>query len=92
MQLRWRNAGPLAAFILSMQWASVAQSSQTAEQPPGRADGGAEVSLEEIVVTAALRSVPVADLPQSVTVLAGVVSAIVMLPALRRLRPRMIEG
>jgi hypothetical protein len=29
---------------------------------------------------------------QSVTVLASVVSAIVMLPALRRLRPRMIEG
>jgi iron complex outermembrane receptor protein len=30
---------------------------------------GADDSLEEIVVTAALRSVPVADLPQSVTVL-----------------------
>jgi outer membrane receptor protein involved in Fe transport len=68
MQLYWRNVWPLAAFLLSMQLTPVARSSETAG-PPSRPEAGADVSLEEIVVTAALRSVPVADLPQSVTVL-----------------------
>jgi iron complex outermembrane recepter protein len=69
MQLYWRNVWPHAAFLLLMQLAPVAHSSQTAVQAPARANAGADVSLEEILVTAALRSVPVADLPQSVTVL-----------------------
>jgi iron complex outermembrane recepter protein len=69
MQLYRRNVWPHAAFLLLMQFSPVAQSSQSAGLPAARPDLGADVSLEEIVVTAALRSVPVSDLPQSVTVL-----------------------
>jgi iron complex outermembrane receptor protein len=69
MQLYWRNVWPLAAFLLSMQLTPVAQSSQTAGQPSARPDLGADVSLEEIVVTATLRAAPAIEVPASVTVL-----------------------
>src|SRR6202051_666546 len=58
MQLRWHNAGPLAAFLLSMQF-----------PPAARPNAGADVSLEEIVVTATLRTAPAIEVPASVTVL-----------------------
>jgi iron complex outermembrane recepter protein len=69
MQLYWRNVGPHAAFLLLMQLAPVAHSSETAVQSPARADAGADVSLEEIVVTATLRTAPAIEVPASVTVL-----------------------
>src|SRR5882762_7991227 len=58
MKFQWLWCGPLSASILFAQAAVSAENSVEAEN-----------SLEEIVVTAALRSTSVADLPQSVTVL-----------------------
>jgi iron complex outermembrane receptor protein len=74
MQLQWRNAGPFAAFFLSMQFSPMAHCSETAGQqspglPSARPDGGVDVSLEEIVVTATLRTAPAIEVPASVTVL-----------------------
>ena len=69
MQLQWRVVGPLTAFLLSMPLSPVAQSSQTAGQPSAPPDLGADVSLEEIVVTATLRTAPAIEVPASVTVL-----------------------
>jgi len=69
MQPRWRKAGPLAAFLLLIQFAPVAQSSQTAAQPSARPGVGADDSLQEIVVTATLRAAPPIEVPASVTVL-----------------------
>lgn len=56
MQLGFRHVAPLAASILLAR-------------PAAAADPQASGSLDEIVVTASLRSTSVADLPQSVTVL-----------------------
>jgi outer membrane receptor protein involved in Fe transport len=69
MQIQRRNAGPLAAFLLSMQLVPVAHSSQAAGLPSVRPDAGAGISLEEIVVTAMLRTAPAIEVPASVTVL-----------------------
>jgi iron complex outermembrane receptor protein len=60
MQLQWRLVGPLTVcFLLAL---ATRPSAAVAAAAP-------DDSLEEIVVTATLRSVPVAELPQSVTVL-----------------------
>src|SRR5258706_5730713 len=58
MKFQWLWCGPLSASILFAQAAVSAENSV-----------GAENSLEEIVVTAGLRSTSVAELPQSVTVI-----------------------
>jgi len=58
MKFQWLWCGPLSASILFAQAAVSAENSVEAEN-----------SLEEIVVTAGLRSSSVAELPQSVTVI-----------------------
>ena len=58
MKFQWFSCGPLAASILCAQPALSAENTLQAEN-----------SLEEIVVTAGLRSSSVAELPQSVTVI-----------------------
>ncbi len=69
MQLYRRNVWPHAAFLLLMQFSPVALSSQTAGLPSARPEAGADVSLEEIVVTATFRAAPAIEVPASVTVL-----------------------
>ena len=57
MTRRWQSIGPLAAVLFCTPAAA------------GPASPDAGESLDEIVVTAGLRSMPIADAPQSVTVL-----------------------
>src|SRR6266852_6820027 len=58
MKFQWLWCGPLSASILFAQAAVSAENSVSAED-----------TLDEIVVTAGLRSTSVAELPQSVTVI-----------------------
>ncbi|HLZ97058.1 MAG TPA: TonB-dependent receptor plug domain-containing protein [Steroidobacteraceae bacterium] len=69
MQIQWRHALPIAAFLAWTEFAPAAHCAPAAEPSSAHPAGGADASLEEIVVTATLRTAPAIEVPASVTVL-----------------------